>query len=349
MIETLRHYTSLKELIERCDSVVCDVLSSSTIPEAAVALESFKNGGKRLRPALVFLSSQVTTGRPIHEVPAPLISLAGAIELIHLASLFHDDVIDEVDVRRSKISARAKYGNHASVLAGDYAFTEALHLVEQAQLSQTMPEFLRTIRVLVKGESRETMHSFNLDINEATYYEIISEKSASLFALSCKVGALSHSFRFADTLGHFGWNLGMAFQMIDDLDDMLAHPKHASDSDLQNGYLALPVIKLLSNLGDGYRDRLVKIITDKDFSHDNEIYIVSLCNEMGTIQHCNDEIHKHLEHAGHTLRRFRQSEAKDLLLHIISDLKNYTNNQIDNLVKFSTSGSQPFLEIQGPQ
>jgi geranylgeranyl pyrophosphate synthase len=150
MIEALKKYAALQNSIQRCNGLVLEVLQKSAIREASIALESFKNGGKRLRPALVILTSQVPTGRPIEDLDEPLLQLAGAVELIHLSTLFHDDVIDGVDVRRQEKSARAKYGNHASVLAGDFALAEALQLVERSGLMHTMPDFLRTIRVLVR-------------------------------------------------------------------------------------------------------------------------------------------------------------------------------------------------------
>ena len=338
MIGSLNKYAVLQEVIGKCNDLVIDTLKQSKIREAEISLESFKNGGKRLRPALVILSSLAPNGNTLDQIDDGLIGLAGAVELIHLSTLFHDDVIDEVDHRRQNMSARAKYGNDASVLAGDFALAEALDLVSKNRFSHTMPEFLRTIRVLVRGESLETVHKFNFDLNEATYYEIISEKSASLFALSCKVGALGLNSEFADTLGHFGWDLGMAFQMIDDMDDMLAHPNQSFDCDLRNGYLSLPVIKTLNKLEDGNRDRLVKIIKDADFSTDNEVFIVSLCNEMGAIEQCNEAIYKHLENAAGSLTRFQHSDAKELLSSIISDLKAYADNQINNFMKFSGAG-----------
>lgn len=338
MIGSLKKYAVLQEVIGRCNDLVIDTLKQSKIREAEISLESFKNGGKRLRPALVILSSLAPNGTTLDQIDEGLIGLAGAVELIHLSTLFHDDVIDEVDFRRQHKSARAKYGNHASVLAGDFALAEALELVSKNPFSHTMPEFLRTIRVLVRGESLETVHKFNFDINEATYYEIISEKSASLFALSCKVGALGLHSEYADALGHFGWDLGMAFQMIDDVDDMLAHPNQSFDCDLRNGYLSLPVIKTLNTLEDGNRDRLVKIIKDGDFSPDNELFIVSLCNELGAVEQCSEAIGKHLDNAGGSLTRFQQSDAKDLLSSIINDLKAYAGNQITNFMKFTGAG-----------
>jgi len=126
MINAIRKYAVLKDVVDRCDHVVRETLAANAIPEANIALESFNNGGKRLRPALVILSSMVPEDEGFDAIDPGLIDLAGAIELIHLATLFHDDVIDEVDQRRAKLSARLKYGYYASVLTGDFALAEAL-------------------------------------------------------------------------------------------------------------------------------------------------------------------------------------------------------------------------------
>ncbi len=334
MIQALQKYAVLKDVIDRCDRVVTDTLKTNTLPEANIALESFNNGGKRLRPALLILSSMVPRGTDLDDVDPALIELAGAIELVHLATLFHDDVIDDVDTRRTKLSARLKYGNYASVLTGDLALAEALELVQRSGHPEVMPEFIRTLRVLVRGESIETSNKFNFDLSEAEYYDIISEKSASLFALTCKVGALCQGMEYADSLGHFGWNLGMAFQMIDDLDDIVDNPNHSYDCDLRNGYLSLPMIRVLGHLEDGHRDKLVKIIEAGDFSDQNERYIVSLCMELGAIEETNAEIHKHLVRAGDSLGRFGPSQARELLEHIVTDLTDYADRQVENFATF---------------
>lgn len=197
-----------------------------------------------------------------------------------------------------------------------------------------MPEFIRTLRVLVRGESIETANKFNYDLSEAVYYDIISEKSASLFALSCKVGALSQGVEYADTMGHFGWNLGMAFQMIDDLDDIVDNPNHSYDCDLRNGYLGLPMIRALGVLKDGQRERILRIIEDGDFSPENERFIVSVCMELGTIEETNAEIRKHLERARDSLGRFVPSRSRDLLSHVVDDLTAYANRQVENFASY---------------
>ena len=337
MLQALKKYESMTSVIERCNDTVLEVLHSGTVREAEIAAESFKNGGKRLRPALMILSSLVPTGGDLDDVQPSVIELAAAVELIHLATLFHDDVIDEVDSRREQVSARVKYGNHASVLAGDFTLAEALLLVHRSGVVHTMPEFLRTIRVLVRGESRETLHKFDFNLNEALYYEIISEKSASLFALSCKVGGMITDSEYTDLLGHFGWNLGMAFQMIDDLDDMLDLPRGNLDCDLRNGYIALPVIRALTALEDGHRDELVGLIRKSDFSPNDERRIVDICNDHDGIEHTSAKIDKHLDRASEMIERFDDSDAKQLLAAVAVDLKAYAHEQREGFLAISKS------------
>lgn len=326
MLHALKKYETMQTHIERCNKVVLDTLAGSNVREAEIASESFKNGGKRLRPMLAILSSMAPADNG--EIPESLVQLAAAVELIHLATLFHDDVIDDVEFRRSEPSARAKYGNYISVLAGDYALSEALLLAHRSGVHETMPEFLRTIRVLVSGESRETSHQFDFDISAATYFEIISEKSASLFALGCKVGAMTTQRKYADVLGHFGWNLGMAFQMIDDLDDMLP-VNGAQDCDLINGYLSLPIIHTLGNLVDGHREDLVDMINSRKFSEADEMRIIRLCMDQGGIRKAREEIDRHLAGAAEALTQFEPSDPRSMLQDIVIDLGNYAGAQMD--------------------
>ncbi len=335
MIHALKKYDVLREIVDRCNALVVDRIRDNQLREASIALESFNNGGKRLRPILLVLSAKAPTGGDLDDIDDSLVKLAGAVELVHLATLFHDDVIDQVDTRRTKLSARLKYGNYASVLTGDFALAEALDLVQKSGAAIAMPEFIRTLRVLVRGESLETTHKYDYSLNEAQYYEIISEKSASLFALSCKAGAIASGSEFADSLGHFGWNLGMAFQMIDDLDDMLDDPQKSYDCDLRNGYLSLPMIRVLGALKDGHRERLVKLIEDADFKPENERFIVGLCLEYGAIAQTSQAIGRHLDRAADTLSRFSASPARDLLAGIVTDLRTYATHQVDNFSNFA--------------
>jgi geranylgeranyl pyrophosphate synthase len=150
---------------------------------------------------------------------------------------------------------------------------------------------------------------------------------------------MTRELEYSDTMGHFGWSLGMAFQMIDDLDDMLDTPNSSYDCDLRNGYIALPLIRVFSSLRDGHRDRLVKVIEKADFGPENENFIVSLCMEYGTIEQTSTEIHNHLERARTTLQRFDRSEAWHLLSQVIDDLGAYTDRQVENYAAFERRSS----------
>jgi len=334
MMQALKNHDVLLDIIERCNAVVVERIQDNNHTEANIALESFNNGGKRLRPILLVLAAKAPGAHPLEPIEDTLIRLAGAVELVHLATLFHDDVIDQVDTRRAKLSARLKYGNYASVLTGDFALAEALELVHRSGVAQVMPEFIRTLRVLVRGESLETTHKYNYALTEAQYYEIISEKSASLFALSCKAGALANGGEYADALGHFGWNLGMAFQMIDDLDDMLDSPQRSYDCDLRNGYLALPLIRVLDALKDGHRERLVRIIDEAEFTPATERYIVEMCMEYGALAQTHATIGRHLERASEALGRFSPSVSRELLDGIVDELRGYSAQQTRNFSEF---------------
>lgn len=328
MMEALKKYEPMQSEIERCNARVLEILESSRVREAKIAAESFKNGGKRLRPMLMILSSMASNGHNGAQAADLLIELASAVELVHLATLFHDDVIDEVESRRTTLSARVKYGNFVSVLAGDYVLTEALLLVQRSGAHHTMPDFLETIRVLVSGESLETNHKYDFNMSEQDYFNIISEKSASLFTLSCKVGGMTvHSDR-ATTLGEFGWSLGMAFQMIDDLDDMLGITNGSMDCDLKNGYLALPVIRLLSGIDRGGRERVVDLIRAGRFGPEEEKQLVMLCTEHGGLQHTRKEIGNHLDRAKQKLDCFDSNPSTDMLRSIVTDLQSYADGQV---------------------
>jgi geranylgeranyl pyrophosphate synthase len=334
MMHALKKHGVMLDIVERCNAAVVERIQDNVHAEANIALESFNNGGKRLRPILLVLAAKAPAAQPLEPIEDSLIRLAGAVELVHLATLFHDDVIDQVDTRRAKLSARLKYGNYASVLTGDFALAEALELVQRSGVDDAMPEFIRTLRVLVRGESLETAHKYNYALSEAQYYEIISEKSASLFALSCKAGALASGGEFADALGHFGWNLGMAFQMIDDLDDMLDTPQRSYDCDLRNGYMSLPMIRVLDALKDGHRERLIRIIESADFTPATERYIVEMCMEYGALQETQGTIDRHLERANETLTRFSPSIARELLGGIVTELRGYAAEQTRNFTSF---------------
>lgn len=203
--------------------------------------------GKRLRPALVLLVAKAC-GRvaPAHH------TLAAAVEMIHTATLVHDDVLDEADIRRHLPTFNATWGNKVSILLGDMLFTHAFHLTSTVDVRACQLAGDATNRVCA-GELRQMTERGNLELTEAAYYEIIDGKTAALTECCGRVGALyaGASEEVAARLANYGRNLGLAFQIADDLLDLVGTEDAAGKTlgtDLEQQKLTLPVIHCLSRL-----------------------------------------------------------------------------------------------------
>jgi len=201
--------------------------------------------GKMLRSRLVFLSASMYPHDPVM-----LTDIAVAIELVHLASLIHDDIIDQASLRRGRESVNSRFGNQPAVLTGDYLFATAFNLANRHGQMEIIDNLSRTIQIMCAGEIKQMSLAYNLDVSEDDYLEKTHGKTACLFALSCKVGALVSSMP-ADAMAaleEFGLCLGYAYQIIDDLLDFLSDSRilgKPSGSDLLEGNITLPVIYAL--------------------------------------------------------------------------------------------------------
>lgn len=217
--------------------------------------------GKQLRPALVFL-----TGKMFGEVAEAHYTCAKVVELIHTATLVHDDILDGAVVRRSEATVNELYGNEVPVLLGDYIYALAFHMAVSLDDPTCARMFSGAVRVVCQGEITQCLHRGDTDWNEERYLQVISEKTASLYGAACRVGG-----HYADAsepqlqaLWSFGEQLGIAFQIIDDCLDLTGEESVVGKSlgtDLGLGKLTLPMIHLIGNSGDR-RERLLQMITD---------------------------------------------------------------------------------------
>jgi heptaprenyl diphosphate synthase len=211
-------------------------------------------GGKRLRPSLVVASASVA-GQPGANLRDEVIQGGVAVELVHLGSLYHDDVIDEAEQRRGVDSVNARWGNLVAILAGDFLLARASEIA--ASLGTEVAGLLaRTISRLCEGEVSEFRFAFDASRSESAYLSCIEAKTASLMATSARVGALvSGASRPAvDALTTYGHALGMAFQMWDDVRDLLCDGDHIgkpAGHDMVEGTYTLPVIRALAVPGAG--------------------------------------------------------------------------------------------------
>ncbi len=202
-------------------------------------------GGKRLRPTLALLAGG-TTG----PITASHVDLAVILELIHIATLVHDDIIDGAEVRRDQPTANAKWGNALSVLLGDCLFSHALRLSTHFSNQEISRKIAAASAEVCSGEIIQTQRRFDLKLSIADYYRIIEMKTAALFAVACELGALINeaSSETIETLRKFGHRLGIAYQIYDDCLDLVGDEVQAGKTlgtDLRKGKFTLPVLLML--------------------------------------------------------------------------------------------------------
>lgn len=219
--------------------------------------------GKRIRPALVF-----TSGWTGGDVTNDLVRIASVVELVHLASLVHDDIMDEADVRRNRPTATREYGATAAVLLGDALFSHALNLATRFPTTEVCQAVSDSMRKVCAGEIIQTLRRGSTNISRADYERIIDLKTAELFRVSCYLGSRygGYSQAFVEAAANFGRHLGIAYQVYDDLADFFGDEKRIGKTlgtDLASGKITLPLLTLMDRLSEAGRAELVDEITGK--------------------------------------------------------------------------------------
>lgn len=220
--------------------------------------------GKRLRPILLLLSAKATGGiNHNHRV------LSAVVEMIHTATLVHDDVLDEAETRRHVATVNARWNNETSVLYGDFLFTHAFHLAAGLESTEACRLIGRATNLVCEGELLQISERGNIRLDEARYLEIIDGKTAELCAVCCRLGAIYSGANpeTVQALEDYGRSLGMAFQIADDLLDLLGSEEIAGKSlgtDLQKQKLTLPIIRLLNTAGETELPALRELLSHPD-------------------------------------------------------------------------------------
>ncbi len=228
-----------------------------------------KAGGKRIRPVLVLLASQYGD-----EAPLANRHVAVSLELIHMASLVHDDVIDNAELRRGKKTVKAKYDNRVAMFTGDYIFARSIDLMTELENPEIHKQLSWGIMEMSLGEIEQIKDLFDLDQNLRTYLRRIKRKTALLMALSCELGALASgaSRSVSRKLFYFGYFLGMSYQITDDILDFVGTEKQLgkpAGSDLKQGNVTLPTLIAIHKDHDLKRT-IAKKIAQSDNSGDWE-------------------------------------------------------------------------------
>lgn len=217
--------------------------------------------GKFFRPTLVLLSAKLEGNGNLEKA----ISIGVSIELIHTATLIHDDIIDEATVRRNQKTVNSKWGNAMSVIAGDYLLSKAFNIVSRLNEPKILSTFSKTARMMCEGEIMQLANAYNFGVTEDEYLGIIKRKSAYLISDCCAVGGMlgRSTKERINRLAAYGLNLGLAFQIIDDCLDLVGDAGDLGKSigqDMDKGKLTLPTIFLLKNANKIYRRKIVELI-----------------------------------------------------------------------------------------
>ena len=294
------------------DALIRARLASDVVLINQIAEHIIGGGGKRLRPMLVLLAAQAMCYRGRHHV-----LLAAVVEFIHTATLLHDDVVDESDLRRGRQTANALWGNAASVLVGDFLYSRAFQMMVEADDMRVMRILADTTNRIAEGEVLQLLNIHNPDVDEAAYLRVIERKTAVLFEAATRLGGLlaGASARHEDALARFGLNLGFAFQVADDVLDYVSEAgtlgKNIGD-DLAEGKATLPLIYAIGRAAPEQAASLRRAIETGGLdSLDN---IIAAIGETGAIEHARRRAQEYADAAKDALSTLPHSAARDALL-----------------------------------
>jgi heptaprenyl diphosphate synthase len=273
--------------------------------------DSVLRGGKRLRPALVLLC-----GAFYPAVQSELVDVATAVELIHTASLVHDDVVDHAPLRRGHATISNRWGESRAVLYGDYLFARAFSLLTRHGFSSILDNMTRAISLMCEGEITQSSLLFNCNVTEADYLAYIHKKTAFFLSACCLAGAEACGMPNVGkkALASYGLQLGYAFQLTDDLLDFTGDIHDTGKPvlhDLKEGILTQPVIKLLRDPQYSLQTR--KIIEERDFTAGNLICIQQALQESGILADTRDKARALVARAKQNLEKLPLKPSRPIL------------------------------------
>ncbi|MFH0845280.1 MAG: polyprenyl synthetase family protein [Pseudomonadota bacterium] len=293
---------------------------SSRVPMIEeIGTHSLLGEGKRIRPLLFVLSSQLC-GYQAEDI----YRYSTIFEYIHTASLLHDDVLDNAETRRKKPSVNQVWGNSAAVLGGDFIYSKSIGIALESRNLRFMKLLTDTTMKMAEGQILELIHTHNWHLSRDEYMEIITSKTAVLISAACACGAiLSGADEWAlDHLAQFGLNMGVAFQLMDDLLDYTSSEEELgkpAGKDLREGKITLPLIYALSNLKMEDVSRLEDLFKNHKAQEEDYCRIIHSVRENGVIDLIRSEAKVYLDKAARSLHPFSDSLRKGDLL----DLNSY--------------------------
>ena len=307
-------YAVVRDELGQVDDLLRKELTSKYPFVDELAQHGFRLGGKRLRPALVLLS-----GKLCGDLTEDHFKLAAAVEMVHTATLVHDDVLDEAAIRRHLDTVNARWDNEASILLGDYLFARSLCLAGAIEDPYAVRSLIDASRKVCEGELRQVGARGDYDLTEAEYLEIIDGKTAALCACCCEIGAYYAGASDEETaaLTRFGEKLGVAFQIIDDVLDVLGDEKTTGKSlgtDLVKQKPTLPLIRLLSQSDSDQRAEMIDILSDTTEHHRDALK--EWLKKSDAIEYTKNKAAQLVEEASVELENWTNAPSKESLVGI---------------------------------
>lgn len=308
---------ALKGELEGVDEAIRLALHSSDGVFGRMTGHVEKSGGKRLRPALLLLASRVFKHDPARAIP-----LSAAVELLHWATLIHDDVIDDAELRRGRPSVNAMWGNKASIIYGDFLFSTAIGLVLRDGDVGIHRLLAKTIQKIIEGQGRQMSRRKDAGLRPADYLEIAGLKTAELFAAACRVGAIVGGAGDGEMrrLDGFGRNLGLAFQLVDDALDFTSSEDELGKpvvKDIVNGDVTLPVLLLIERAVPEDARFVENLITDGLPDEGKLRRLLALVRRYGTAERTVEIAWEKAGVAEREIASLGGGEAADSLLKVL--------------------------------
>lgn len=315
------------DLLESIQSVMLELERElieqlkSRVPTAfEIGAHIMNSGGKRIRPQLTIIAARMGgyTGWDA-------VKLSGAIECIHTATLLHDDVVDHADTRRGRPAANTLWSNEMCVLAGDFILAKAFTALTSLNNLRILEIVSQTTERLSEGELFQMMHIGKINVTEQDYLRIITDKTAVLMETACRGGAILGCLdaERENALATFGFNLGLAFQMTDDVIDYESDTQvmgKTQGKDLQEGKLTLPLIFALSKAGAAEVARVESILQNQHFDEADFQWIRHFLREKDAIQYTLETSRSYVDKAEEQMSLFPDSEEKQALLKLAQNI-----------------------------
>jgi octaprenyl-diphosphate synthase len=288
--------------------------ATAFLPVSEITSYLLGGGGKRLRPALLLLSARYAG----HRGPSA-IKLAAVVELLHSATLIHDDVIDSADTRRGRPSANARWGNHPSVLAGDWLYMQSFQMALEERNFRILDVLIDLTQKMVEGELLQLAKIGRMDITEEDALQLATYKTACLFSGCARLGAVLGAADDTDelALAEYGRYAGLAFQLVDDLLDFTASAQQLGKpvlSDLKEGKVTLPLIYAMENGHRHARELVARVLEEKEFDSVKPETLVALVRESGALDRVRTLAHDYARRAKASLSGRNDSEYARALL-----------------------------------